>query len=125
MITKFYSQSLAARLTRSGRFSPLNCSPSNVGSITRQASLLRRSISGVIFNSKLLIISTVRANISYKANFQPMHVLTPPANDSLSIEYIISLYGQDKEFSYRLAYTPKLGPFFPLDTRNHLSGLNS
>lgn len=122
-----HNQSLTARLTRSGRFSPFNCSPSNVGNITKQASLLRRSISGVIFNSKLLMTSTVRANTSYSANFQPMHVLTPPANESLWIQNIsLVRFSMFKiRVSHRLAYTPKLGPFFPLDSRNHLSGLNS
>jgi len=70
-------------LIRKGRFSPFCCSPSSVGNITKHASLLSRSISGVSERSKLLIISTVSAITSYNANLQPMHVLTPPAKVSL------------------------------------------
>ncbi len=39
-------QSRGAKVTRRGKFSPFNCSPSRVGIITRQASLRNRSISG-------------------------------------------------------------------------------
>lgn len=69
--------------TLSGKFSPFPCSPSSVGSITKHASRRSLSISGVVESSKLLMISTVRDWTSYRANLQPMQVLTPPANVNL------------------------------------------
>lgn len=124
VIQRIPNQSLGAKDTFKGRFSPLSCSPSRVGIMTKHASLLNFSISGVKANSKLLMISTVSAWTSQTANRQPMQLRTPPANVKLVQTHAsVQTVSKDDIQTYRLPYTPTFGVFLSPVSLNHLSGL--